>query len=89
MPLSIQIDERCYSGFHVFQFKTGKYEVAREKFESVLGSKPTPEESSVASYNVACFTLSLNQVKAGPLSALEDALLAVYEDLRESGQILT
>lgn len=62
-------------------YRTGKYEVAREKFESVLGSKPTPEESSVASYNVACCYSKLNQVKAG-LSALEDALLAGYEDFK-------
>ncbi|KAH9789028.1 hypothetical protein KPL71_002847 [Citrus sinensis] len=53
----------------------------REKFEPVLGSKPTPEESSVASYNVACCYSKLNQVKAG-LSALEDALLAGYEDFK-------
>ncbi|ESR58816.1 hypothetical protein CICLE_v10018072mg, partial [Citrus x clementina] len=60
---------------------TGNYEEAREKFEPVLGSKPTPEESSVASYNVACCYSKLNQVKAG-LSALEDALLAGYEDFK-------
>lgn len=32
------------------------------KFESVLGSKPDPNEASVASYNVACCYSNLNQV---------------------------
>ncbi|KAJ8453200.1 hypothetical protein Cgig2_008084 [Carnegiea gigantea] len=62
-------------------YRSGKYEEAREKFESVLGSKPTPEEASVASYNVACCYAKLNQVQAG-LSALEDALEAGYEDFK-------
>ncbi|MCI08144.1 SHOOT1 protein, partial [Trifolium medium] len=35
---------------------------ALEKFESVLGSKPEPEEAAVASYNVACCYSKLNQV---------------------------
>lgn len=61
--------------------RSGKYEEALEKFESVLGSRPTPEEASVASYNVACCYSKLNQVKAG-LSALEDALKAGYEDFK-------
>lgn len=62
-------------------YKNGKYEEAREKFESVLGSMPTPEEGSVASYNVACCYSKLNQIQAG-LSALEDALEAGYEDFK-------
>ena len=33
-----------------------------EKFESVLGSKPDPDEASVASYNVACCYSKLDQV---------------------------
>ncbi|KAB1227730.1 hypothetical protein CJ030_MR1G004242 [Morella rubra] len=41
-------------------YKNAKYEEALEKFESVLGSKPDPDEASIA-------------VQAG-LSALEDAL---------------
>lgn len=42
--------------------RNGKYEEALEKFESVLGSKPEADESSVASYNVACCYSKLNQV---------------------------
>ncbi|KAA0040116.1 hypothetical protein IC582_009726 [Cucumis melo] len=62
-------------------YKNAKYEEALEKFESVLGSKPTPDEASVASYNVACCYSQLNQLKAG-LSALEDALGAGFEDFK-------
>ncbi|MQM11779.1 hypothetical protein Taro_044690 [Colocasia esculenta] len=62
-------------------YKNAKYEEALEKFESVLGSKPEPDEASVASYNVACCYSKLNQVQAG-LSALEDALKAGYEDFK-------
>ncbi|KAK9941452.1 hypothetical protein M0R45_018050 [Rubus argutus] len=62
-------------------YKSGKYEEALEKFESVLGSKPDTIEASVASYNVACCYSKLNQVKAG-LSALEDALKAGFEDFK-------
>ncbi|KAJ8760095.1 hypothetical protein K2173_010951 [Erythroxylum novogranatense] len=62
-------------------YKSNKYEEAREKFESVLGSKPELEEASVASYNVACCYSKLNQVQAG-LSALEDALKAGFEDFK-------
>ncbi|KAI5600097.1 hypothetical protein BDE02_01G002600 [Populus trichocarpa] len=58
-----------------------KYEEALEKFESVLGSKPDLTEASVASYYVACCYLKLNQLQAG-LSALEDALEAVFEDFK-------
>lgn len=42
--------------------RNAKYEEALEKFESVLGSKPTPDEASVSSYNVACCYSQLNQV---------------------------
>lgn len=42
--------------------RSAKYEEALEKFESVLGSKPEPDEASVASYNVACCYAKLNQV---------------------------
>ncbi|XP_043692330.1 protein MET1, chloroplastic [Telopea speciosissima] len=62
-------------------YKDGKYEEALEKFESVLGSKPEPNEASVASYNVACCYSKLNQIQAG-LSALEDALEAGYENFK-------
>ncbi|XP_022153815.1 protein MET1, chloroplastic [Momordica charantia] len=62
-------------------YKNAKYEEALEKFESVLGSKPAPDEASVASYNVACCYSQLNQLKAG-LSALEDALEAGFEDFK-------
>ena len=62
-------------------YKNAKYEEALEKFESVLGSKPTPDEASVASYNVACCYSQLNQLKAG-LAALEDALEAGFEDFK-------
>ncbi|XP_074303729.1 protein MET1, chloroplastic-like [Silene latifolia] len=62
-------------------YKAGKYEEAREKFESVLGSMPTPDEASVASYNVACCYSKLNQIQAS-LSALEDALKQGYEDFK-------
>ncbi|XP_047316705.1 protein MET1, chloroplastic [Impatiens glandulifera] len=62
-------------------YKNGKYDEALEKFESVLGSRPTAVESSVASYNVACCYSKLNQIQAG-LSALEDALNNGYEDFK-------
>ncbi|PKU59103.1 hypothetical protein MA16_Dca014845 [Dendrobium catenatum] len=62
-------------------YKADKYEEALEKFESVLGSKPEPDEASVANYNVACCYSKLNQVNAG-LSALEDALKAGYENFK-------
>ncbi|KAK1429049.1 hypothetical protein QVD17_11248 [Tagetes erecta] len=62
-------------------YKSGKYDEALEKFESVLGSKPEPDEASVASYNVACCYSKLNQVQAG-LSALKDALQSGYEDFK-------
>ncbi|KAL6005213.1 hypothetical protein ACLOJK_005775 [Asimina triloba] len=68
-------------------YRGGKYEEAREKFESVLGSKPEPTEASVASYNVACCYSKLNQVQAG-LSALEDALEAGYEDFKATHVLL-
>ncbi|KAK8918998.1 hypothetical protein KSP39_PZI021160 [Platanthera zijinensis] len=60
-------------------YKDGQYEAARERFESVLGSKPEPAEASVASYNVACCYSKLNLVQAA-LSALEEAMKAGYED---------
>ncbi|GAB2286968.1 uroporphyrin-III C-methyltransferase [Dionaea muscipula] len=62
-------------------YSTGKYDEALERFESVLGLKPTTDEASVASYNVACCYSKLNQIQAG-LSALEDALKAGYEDYK-------
>ncbi|XP_065009105.1 protein MET1, chloroplastic-like [Musa acuminata AAA Group] len=62
-------------------YKNGKYEEALEKFESVLGSKPEADESSIASYNVACCYSKLNQIQAG-ISALEDALVAGYDDFK-------
>lgn len=62
-------------------YKNAKYEEALEKFESVLGSKPEPNEASVASYNVACCYSKLNQIQAG-LSALEDALKGGFEDFK-------
>lgn len=46
--------------------RSGKYEEALEKFESVLGSKPELDEASVASYNVACCYSKLNQVMGSP-----------------------
>lgn len=42
--------------------RSGNYEQALEKFESVLGSKPEPNDAAVASYNVACCYSKLNQV---------------------------
>ncbi|KAK8501227.1 hypothetical protein V6N13_026929 [Hibiscus sabdariffa] len=62
-------------------YRSGEYEQALEKFESVLGSKPEPEEAAVASYNVACCYSKLNQIQAG-LSALEDALQAGFEEFK-------
>uniref|UniRef100_A0A5B7BB90 PDZ domain-containing protein n=1 Tax=Davidia involucrata TaxID=16924 RepID=A0A5B7BB90_DAVIN len=62
-------------------YKNAKYEEALEKFESVLGSRPDPNEASVASYNVACCYSKLNQIQAG-LSALEDALKGGFEDFK-------
>ncbi|KAJ4811293.1 Tetratricopeptide repeat protein 30A [Rhynchospora pubera] len=62
-------------------YKSGKYEEALEKFESVLGLKPELEEVSIASYNVACCYSKLNQVQAG-LSALKDAMEAGFEDFK-------
>ncbi|KAE9602909.1 hypothetical protein Lal_00049743 [Lupinus albus] len=62
-------------------YKNAKYEEALEKFESVLGTKPEPEEAAVASYNVACCYSKLNQVKAA-LSSLEEALNAGFEDFK-------
>ncbi|KAF5797382.1 putative PDZ domain, tetratricopeptide-like helical domain superfamily, PDZ superfamily [Helianthus annuus] len=62
-------------------YKSGKYDDALEKFESVLGSKPELDEASVASYNVACCYSKLDQIQAG-LSALKDALQAGFEDFK-------
>ncbi|KAK9079010.1 hypothetical protein SSX86_000679 [Deinandra increscens subsp. villosa] len=42
-------------------YKSGKYDEALEKFESVLGSKPELNETSIASNNVACCYSKLNQ----------------------------
>ncbi|KAI7726248.1 hypothetical protein M8C21_008592 [Ambrosia artemisiifolia] len=62
-------------------YKSGKYDDALEKFESVLGSKPELDEASVASYNVACCYSKLDQIQAG-ISALKDALQAGFEDFK-------
>ncbi|XP_027345917.1 protein MET1, chloroplastic [Abrus precatorius] len=62
-------------------YKNAKYEEALEKFESVLGSKPEPEEAAVASYNVACCYSKLDQIQAA-LSSLEEALNAGFEDFK-------
>ncbi|KAL8217271.1 hypothetical protein R6Q57_024108 [Mikania cordata] len=62
-------------------YKSGKYDEALEKFESVLGSKPELNEASVASYNVACCYSKLNQIQAG-LSALKEAMLSGFEDFK-------
>ncbi|XP_004504210.1 protein MET1, chloroplastic [Cicer arietinum] len=62
-------------------YKSAKYEEALEKFESVLGSKPEPDEAAVASYNVACCYSKLNQIQAA-LSSLEEALLSGFEDFK-------
>nr|ACU23213.1 unknown [Glycine max] len=62
-------------------YKNGKYDEALEKFESILGSKPEPEEAAVASYNVACCYFKLNQTQAA-LSSLEEALNTGFEDFK-------
>ncbi|XP_039139504.1 protein MET1, chloroplastic [Dioscorea cayenensis subsp. rotundata] len=62
-------------------YKSGKYEEALEKFESVLGSKPETDETSVACYNVACCYSKLNQIQAA-ISALDEALKAGYDDFK-------
>ncbi|KAK7399699.1 hypothetical protein VNO78_10888 [Psophocarpus tetragonolobus] len=62
-------------------YKSGKYDEALEKFESILGSKPEPEEAAVASYNVACCYSKLNQIQAS-LSSLEEAMNAGFEDFK-------
>ncbi|KAL5232006.1 hypothetical protein ABZP36_030782 [Zizania latifolia] len=67
---------------------------ALEKFESVLGSKPKFNESSIASYNVACCYSKLDQscgcfflrIQAG-LSALEDAMKVGYGDFKGWGEV--
>ncbi|GAU18743.1 hypothetical protein TSUD_80320 [Trifolium subterraneum] len=68
-------------GDKVLATRNAKYEEALEKFESVLGSKPEPEEAAVASYNVACCYSKLNQIKAA-LSSLEEALKSGFEDFK-------
>eukprot|EP00850_Spirogloea_muscicola_P020325 SM000212S06918 [mRNA] locus=s212:132647:135750:- [translate_table: standard] len=60
-------------------YKSGQYEDALLKFETVLGLKAPPREAAVASYNVACCYSMLGQEEAG-LSALGDAFEAGYED---------
>ncbi|BAT73530.1 hypothetical protein LR48_Vigan01g034800 [Vigna angularis] len=62
-------------------YKNGSYNEALEKFESILGSKPEPEEAAVASYNVACCYSKLNQIQAA-LSSLEEALNSGFEDFK-------
>ncbi|RDX72302.1 Protein MET1, chloroplastic [Mucuna pruriens] len=62
-------------------YKNGKYDEALEKFESIMGSKPEPEEAAVASYNVSCCYSKLNQIQAA-LSSLEEALNAGFEDFK-------
>lgn len=51
-----------FSSFSLLFGRSANYEQALEKFESVLGSKPEPDEASVASYNVACCYSKLNKV---------------------------
>ncbi|KAL2343181.1 hypothetical protein Fmac_004466 [Flemingia macrophylla] len=58
-------------------YKSGKYEEALEKFESILGSKPEPEEASVASYNVACCYSKLNQARLSCQSLLVTCYLVL------------
>ncbi|XP_051207544.1 protein MET1, chloroplastic [Lolium perenne] len=79
MEQKIQREDDLRSGLRLY--KEGKYEEALDKFESVLGSKPEIDESSVASYNVACCYSKLDRIQAG-LSALEDAMKAGYEDFK-------
>uniref|UniRef100_J3MIW3 Uncharacterized protein n=1 Tax=Oryza brachyantha TaxID=4533 RepID=J3MIW3_ORYBR len=79
MEQKMQREEDLRMGLRLY--KDGKYEEALEKFESVLGSKPESNESSIASYNVACCYSKLDRIQAG-LSALEDALKAGYEDFK-------
>nr|AFK44932.1 unknown [Lotus japonicus] len=62
-------------------YRNAKYEEALEKFESVLGWKPEPDEAAVASYNVACCYFKLNQIKAA-LFSLEEALNSGFEDFK-------
>ena len=79
MEQKMQREEDIRMGLRLY--KDGKYEEALEKFESVLGSKPEINESSIASYNVACCYSKLDRIQAG-ISALEDALKAGYEDFK-------
>ncbi|KAF0907867.1 hypothetical protein E2562_022271 [Oryza meyeriana var. granulata] len=79
MEQKMQREEDLRMGLRLY--RDGKYEEALEKFESVLGSKPEINESSIASYNVACCYSKLDRIQAG-LSALEDALKAGYEDFK-------
>lgn len=47
----------------LFNFlRNAKYEEALKKFESILGTKPDPNEAVVASYKVACCYSKQNQV---------------------------
>ncbi|CAF2056132.1 BnaC06g41580D [Brassica napus] len=55
--------------------------ITNKRFESVLCSKPTPDEASVASYNVACCYSKLNQSSVDRFKlVLEEALKSGYED---------
>lgn len=60
-----------------FHLRSGKYEEALLKFESVLGSKPENDEASVASYNVACCYSKLNQVTLR-FKLINDILLTIW-----------
>ncbi|XP_051142900.1 protein MET1, chloroplastic [Andrographis paniculata] len=62
-------------------YRSGNYDGALEKFESVLGSKPEPDEAAIASYNVACCYSKINQIQAA-ISALEEALKDGFEDFK-------
>lgn len=64
-------------------YKSGDYQGAMMKFETVLGLQPEPFELGVASYNVACCYAKLGQVETG-LAALEAAMEAGFDDYKST-----